>query len=117
MENRELKIRRARRLDFDAVMALAAANIEPDRRTVRRFRNIVADLGADLYVAESSGEIVGFVHASYTRQLCGGPHGRIETIAADPQRPDLGVEKALLEFISNRARKRECSRVSRSDTL
>jgi N-acetylglutamate synthase-like GNAT family acetyltransferase len=114
MDLPELKIRRARRLDFAAVMRLLAPAGEPspDRRTLRRFRSIVADLGADLYVAEVGGEIVGVVHASYVRQLGGGQRGRIEDLAASPERAGLGVEKSLLEFIVARARKRDCSALS-----
>jgi len=113
MDTPELRIRRARRLDFTAVMRLlAGAVVGADRRTLRRYRTIVADLGADLYVAEVDGEIAGVIHATYVRQLGGGQRGRIEDLAADPQRPGLGIEKALLDFILARARKRSCSALS-----
>jgi N-acetylglutamate synthase-like GNAT family acetyltransferase len=105
-----LKIRRGRRGDFAPVMRLLGVEDRPaDRRTLRRFRHIVADLGADLYVAELGGRVVGVIHATYARQLAGAQTGRIERVAADPVHRDREVERHLLDFIVARARKRECA--------
>jgi N-acetylglutamate synthase-like GNAT family acetyltransferase len=104
-----LKIRRGRRQDFAPVMRLLGADVAAaDRRTLRRFRHIVADLGADLYVAELGDRVVGVIHATYARQLAGAQTARIERVAADPIHRDREVERHLLDFIVARARKREC---------
>jgi N-acetylglutamate synthase-like GNAT family acetyltransferase len=110
MDTPALKIRRGRREDFTAVMRLLAppGAVEPDRRTLRRFRHIVADLGADLYVADLGGSVVGVVHASYSRQISGAQRARIEGLAADPGQGGRDLERQLLEFIIERARKRCC---------
>ena len=51
MPEGRVHIRRGRRTDFTAVMALLAASggtvPVPDRATLRRFRQLVADLGGD----------------------------------------------------------------------
>lgn len=104
-------IRRGRRHDFAAVMRLLAPAEagEPDRRTLRRFRSIVADLGADLYVAHLGGRVVGVIHASYARQISGAQRARVEDLAADPAHDAREIERRLLEFIAARARRRACS--------
>jgi N-acetylglutamate synthase-like GNAT family acetyltransferase len=105
-----LKIRRGRRGDFAAVMRLLVPHGAPDdRRTLRRFRHIVADLGADLYVAELGRRVVGVVHATYVRRLAGGQRGRIEDLAADPLYGEHQIERRLLEFILARAGRRACA--------
>jgi len=113
MEPPALRIRRGRRQDFAAVMRLLMPEEgEADRRTLRRFRHIVADLGADLYVAELAGKVVGVIHASYARQLTGAQRARVEGLAADPDCRQHAVEQRLLEFIVARARGRACADVS-----
>lgn len=109
-----LEIRRGCRRDFAAVMRLlsAAPSGEPDRRTLRRFRNIVGDLGSDLYVAELGGKVVGVIHASYVRQLRGGQAARVEDLSADAEYDQHAIEQRLLEFILARARRRACAWLS-----
>jgi len=106
-------LRRARRTDFVAVMRVLASNDlpvpPPDRATLRRFRRLVADLGADFYVAVSEAQVVGFVHVSYTRQLAGAARARIETLAVHGECRGRGVGSALLELVCMRARRRTCA--------
>jgi len=111
MDRPALKIRRGRRQDFAAVMRLLAPAEEmpADRRTLRRFRHIVADLGNDLYVAEFGQRLVGVIHASYARQLKGPQRARIEDLAVDPECAPSEVARSLLEFMLVRARRRSCA--------
>lgn len=104
-------IRRGRRQDFAAVMRLVAPAeaVAPDRRVLRRFRSIVADLGSDLYVAHLGGRVVGVIHASYARQISGAQRARVEDLAADPSHDRRDIERRLLEFIAERARRRDCA--------
>jgi GNAT superfamily N-acetyltransferase len=105
-----LKIRRGRRQDFAAVMRLLALDeVAPDRRTLRRFRSIVADLGADLYVADLGGRVVGVIHATYARRLGGAQGARVEDLAADTDYRQHQIARRLFEFILERARKRSCA--------
>lgn len=106
-----LEIRRGRRQDFAAVMRLLApgTEAEPDRRTLRRFRHVAADLGADLYVATLGGKVVGVIHLSYARTLGGGQRARIEDLAADREYAADDIARRLLEFGLGRARRRDCA--------
>lgn len=110
MDTPELRIRRGRRQDFVAVRRLLGSTpeAEADRRTLRRFRHIAADLGADLYVAHLAGKVVGVVHVSYARQITGGQRARIEDLAADREYGQHSIESRLLAFALERARKRAC---------
>lgn len=114
MDTPALKIRRARRRDFAAVQRLLALGdlALTDRRILRRFRHIVADLGGDLYVAEAAGNVVGVIHATYVRQLGGAQRARIEELAVEPDHRSTGVDLLLLDFIVARARRRDCSTLS-----
>lgn len=105
-------IRRGRRTDFIAVMEILAASELPippaDRATLRRFRNVVADLGCDLYVATIDERLVGVVHATYARQIVTYPLARIELLVVAPDVRRQGVGASLIRYIVTRARKRDC---------
>src|ERR1035437_2703898 len=107
------RIRRGRRTDFSPVMqVLADSGIPvppPDRATLKRFRNIVADLGGDFYVALLDDAIVALVHVTYARQLTHGPHARLDQLVVAHQFRRLGIGTALLAFVQQRARKRGCA--------
>jgi GNAT superfamily N-acetyltransferase len=81
----------------------------PDRATLKRFRNIVADLGADFYVALLDDAIVALVHVTYARQLTHGPHARLDQLVVAHQFRRRGIGTALLAFVQQRARKRGCA--------
>jgi GNAT superfamily N-acetyltransferase len=107
------RIRRGRRTDFVAVMNLLAASEvavpPPDRATLRRFRNIVADLGADFYLALVDETLAGLVHVTYARQLTTGPRARLDQLVVADAFRRRGVASALLAFVQRRARKRGCT--------
>lgn len=111
MPDTPLRIRRCRRTDFTEVMHLLAVDepaAVPERRTLRRFRAIVNDLGGDLYVALVDGAMVGLVYVSYVRQLAVAPRARIERlIVAEPFR-GRHIGSALFEFARERANRRGC---------
>lgn len=108
----DLHVRRARRTDFTAVMRLLVeAGIpapSPDRTSLRRFRQIVADLGGDFYLAVRDEDVVGLVHLTYTRQLAAPPRAQLDQLVVAPQARRSGVGRALLELACARARKRGC---------
>jgi GNAT superfamily N-acetyltransferase len=117
MSEFRMRIRRGRRTDFVAVMQVLAASgiaVPPaDRATLRRFRNIVADLGNDLYVAAIDGRtLAGLVHVTYARQLTAQPRARLDQlVVADPFRR-RGIGAALLTWVQERARRRGCMLLS-----
>jgi ribosomal protein S18 acetylase RimI-like enzyme len=96
------RIRRGRRTDFTAVVSLlAAAGLPvppPDRATLRRFRNIVADLGADFYLVLVD-ETVAIRPARAVLELL--------VVAEGFRRRGAGT--ALLALARDRARRRGCS--------
>lgn len=85
-----------------------------ERRFLRRFRRLVADLGADLYVATRREAVAGCVHVTYSRQLLTGHRARIDLLAAAPQEPEA-VVRALLETAIQRARRRDCVSLALED--
>ena len=116
MSDLRVRIRRGRRTDFTAVMQLLAASgivmPPPERATLRRFRHLVNDLGADFYLALVDGTLAGLVHVTYARQLAGAPTARLESLVVDGARRRCGVGSALLRFAQQRARQHGCGTVS-----
>lgn len=109
----KLRLRRARRTDFMAVMSLLAgcgiAVPPPDRATLRRFRNLVADLGSDFYLASFDETLAGLVHVTYARQLTTGPAARVDQLVVAENFRRRGIGASLLAFAQARARKRGCA--------
>lgn len=113
MSELSVRIRRGRRTDFTAAMGLLAACglpvPAPERATLRRFRAIVADLGADFYVAERDGTLTGLVHMTYRRRLATASHAHLDLLLVAPPYRRHGIGSALLRFARRRAEKRHCS--------
>ena len=111
-----VRIRRGRRTDFTAVMQLLAASgtpvPPPEPSTLRRFRYLVADLGAEFYLALVDGQLAGLVHVTYARQLAIAPIARVEQLVVAPALRRCGVGSALLRFAQQRASQRGCGRLS-----
>jgi GNAT superfamily N-acetyltransferase len=111
-----VRIRRGRRTDFTAVMHLLATSgvavPPPDRATLRRFRNLVADLGVDFYCALVDGTLAGFVHVTYARQLTVPPGARLDQLLVAAPFRRQGIGAALLAFAQSRARQRGCGTFS-----
>jgi GNAT superfamily N-acetyltransferase len=115
MSELRVRIRRGRRTDFTAVMQLLAdssvALPPPERATLRRFRKLVADLGADFYLASVDGALAGLVHVTYARQLGVAPEARLDQLVVAEGFRRRGVGAALLAFARRRARRRGCARL------
>jgi GNAT superfamily N-acetyltransferase len=113
MSDGRVHIRRGRRTDFTAVMRLLAASgvavPVPDRATLRRFRQLVADLGGDFYLALVDDAVVGLVHVTYARQLAAPPSARLDQLVVAPAARRRGIGSALLAFVEQRAHRRGCS--------
>lgn len=107
------RVRRARRSDFPLVAEfcarVGAGSLEADRRTLRRFRHIVADLGNDLYLAHDGEILRGLVHIVYSRRLLGSPTAEVALLLVDPESSPGEVADRLLGFALQRAGKRECA--------
>jgi len=116
MSETRVRIRRGRRTDFTAVMQLLAAGgvalPPPDRATLRRFRNLVNDLGADFYLAVVDGTLAGFVHVTYARQVAAAPMARLESLVVAEVWRRGGIGSALLRFAQGRARQHGCGTLS-----
>lgn len=116
MPLRPIRLRRARRTDFETVRALLAASglaLAVDDRGVRsRFRRLVADLGADLYVATVDDRLCGVVHVTYARHLIAGPQATLELLVVAPEARRQGIGRALAEGAAHRAHRRHCVRLT-----
>ncbi len=108
-----IHIRRGRRTDFTAVMGLLATSgipvPAPDRATLRRFRQIVADLGADFYLAVVDGKLAGLVHVTYARELPVGQRAALKQLLVADAFRRRGIGTALLAFAQARAQNRGCA--------
>ena len=115
MVARPIRIRRGRRTDFTAVLQLlagsGAAIPPPDRTALRRFRQLVADLGGDLYLATIDERIVGMAHVTYARQLAEAPRATLSTLVVEASQRRRGIGTQLLRFAAARARQRACARL------
>lgn len=107
-----VRIRRAHWRDFEAVASLvaqcAAGTLLPERRTLRRFRRIVHDLGNDLYLAFLQDVLVGLVHIVYVRELVAPRRAEISRILVSPGAATTDVARLLLRFARKRAQRRDC---------
>ncbi len=107
-----VRIRRAHWRDFDAVASLVArcgaGTLVPERRTLRRFRHIVHDLGNDLYLAFLQDDLVGLVHIVFVRELVAPRRAEICSILVSPEAAQAEIGQVLLSFARKRARKRDC---------
>lgn len=104
-----IRIRRARRGDYEALARLAGwpEVAGGERRTLRLFRNVVADQAYDLYVAEDAGDVVGVGAVSYARVLAlGGQRAMLEEVVVRADRRRGGLGRALVEHLAARARRR-----------
>jgi len=97
-------------------MALLAASDRavppPDRHTLRRFRRIVSDLGADLYLGVEEEALAGLVHVTYSRRLAAGQRAQLDQLLVAPGCRRRGIGSALLSFARQRAAKRGCDELS-----
>lgn len=102
------RVRRVRRGDFGAIVKLLAKNglatAAADRSGLRRFRNVVADLGSDFDVAATRNGVIGFVHLTYSRDLLMGNRAHLLALVTDS--PE--VCEALLKSATERASRRHC---------
>lgn len=104
----DFRVRRARRADLGDIAALLEAVRLPaptqDRAVLRRFRNIVADLGGDFDVASARDRVRGFVHLAYARDLHQGNRAQMLALVSD----SLEVRDALIAASIERASRRHC---------
>jgi N-acetylglutamate synthase-like GNAT family acetyltransferase len=112
MRGGEVKIRRGRRTDFPALMALLAVGSsgEASKGQMRHWRRLACDPGLDFYVAEQQGKIHGIVLVCYIRDLRYPGWQAILNVVV-PAAEEYGIVQALLAFAKARARKRGCQRL------
>ena len=111
MEERPIRCRRARRGDAESIFALLTPPAPIESRAARhRFRQLVADLGADLYVALRDETVIGVVHVTYARQLTGPPRATVALVAA-ADGEGSGVGRALARLALERAQRRRCGSI------
>jgi len=107
-----IKIRRGKRTDFPALMALLATESsgEASKGQIRHWRRLASDPGLDFYVAEQRETIQGMVLVCYIRDLrCPGWQAILDIVV--PASVEYGIAQALLAFAKARARKRGCQRL------
>ena len=103
-----LKIRRARRRDFEQVRTLLGANAPAVRAERKRFRRLVSTLREDLYLAERERDatVVGLAVVAYARGL-GPPTAVVRRLLA----PSSTATQLLLDSACARAAARGCARI------
>ena len=106
-----MRVRRGRRRDLAQVQAVLHAG--SSERLDRSWRRLLADLGADIYVAEDpGGEIVGVVSLVYARSLVrGGVSATLDGVRARHESA-APVLEGLVAFAEERARRRGCRRLT-----
>lgn len=121
MNGRPIRCRRARRTDAEAVLALldgrSSATWQLDRAGRHRFRQLVADLGADCYVAVIDEEVVGLVHVTYARHLFDGQRATVELVLVNADGPGPEIIAALASLVEDRARRRNVRAIDWRDPI
>jgi hypothetical protein len=107
LAEKTVRLRRAGRRDLAVGQALVPARVAAGRR-VRFDRRLMADLGSDVYVAETSASrVVGVLAVSYVRSLAAGRFvALLDTLCAEPDHAAL--LGPMLAFAEARARRRGC---------
>jgi N-acetylglutamate synthase-like GNAT family acetyltransferase len=104
-----IKIRRGKRTDFPALLALlpSARHTAPTKTQVRHWRRVASDLRHDFYVAEQEGVVLGMVLVCYIRTLTQERwHALLDIVVSPVNACHIGQK--LLAFAKARARKRGC---------
>jgi hypothetical protein len=103
-----LKVRRARRQDFEQVRALLGAQAPAARAERKRFRRLVSTLREDLYLAERERDaaVVGLAVVAYARGL-GPPTAVVRRLLA----PSSAATRLLLDSAYARAAARGCASI------
>ena len=112
MQEGTIKIRRGKRTDFPALIALVHSQspCEANKGQVRHWRRLAGDPSLDFYIAEQEGTIRGMVLVCYIRELSRPGWQAILDVVA-PVSEECGIGRALLDFVKGRARKRGCQRL------
>jgi GNAT superfamily N-acetyltransferase len=79
-----------------------------DRAHLHRFRQLIADLGADCYVALLDETVVGLVHVTYARHLLDRQRATVELLLLAPNGHGREVGGTLARLVVERARRRNC---------
>jgi hypothetical protein len=103
-----LKVRRARRADFDRVRALLGLELAAARAERKRFRRLVSTLREDLYLVEREEDaaLLGLAVIAYARGL-GPPTAVVRRLLGRSE----DAATLLLECARTRAAKRGCTRL------
>jgi hypothetical protein len=103
----QVKVRRARREDFERVRSLLGATAPALRAERKRFRHLVSTLREDLYIAERAGDatLVGLAVIVYPRGL-GVPTAVVRQLRGAPE-----AAAPLLDRARARAAARGCVRL------
>ena len=103
-----MKVRRARRRDFEQVRTLLGASAPAARAERKRFRRLVSTLREDIYLAErvQDATVVGLAVIAYARGL-GPPTAMVRRLLA----PSAAAVRLLLDTACARAAARGCARI------
>jgi len=104
------KLRRGRRGDVDALIAIEQAVFTADILSRRSFRHFLAAPGATVVVAEAEGRIAGYALVLYPPR---SKHARLYSVAVAPHSGKRGVGPLLLAAAEAEAlrRGRRCMRL------
>jgi ribosomal protein S18 acetylase RimI-like enzyme len=104
-----MKIRRARRADFDALLEIEGEAFRTDRLTRRKLVHLTTRGNASLLVAEKRGRIVGYALLLFRR---GTKSARLYGLAVAASERGRGLGRRLLAAAEEEARRQRRSVVS-----
>jgi len=107
--DQRIEMRRARRDDTDALLALEESVFATDRITRRSLRRFLASPSAVLTVATLDRELVGYALVLFRSDSRGA---RLYSIAVAPRAAGRGIGSALLATAEQQARELGCEAIS-----
>jgi ribosomal protein S18 acetylase RimI-like enzyme len=104
----QVRIRKARARDLDAIDALEAASFTVDRFSRRTFARLLKSSSAEFLIAEVEGAPLGYILLLYRE---GARAARLYSLAAAPAARGRGVGTSLVQAGAQCAIERGCSRL------
>jgi hypothetical protein len=106
-----VKIRRAKRKDFESVAGLLQGERSPSEPSYRWYVKVLKDLNHDLHVMEDEGTVLGFASVGYFKSVQDGGRRAVIECLRCAFGASRAVKEELIRHAVERARKKNCTAI------